>query len=69
MAFCVFFALVAFYDLDIDQINVKTAFLYGFINQLIYIEIPKDTETDANQSIVCKLLKTLYGLKQSLHLW
>ncbi len=32
MAFQVLFAIAAFYDLDIDQIDVKTAFLYGDIN-------------------------------------
>lgn len=69
MAFRVFFAITAFFDLDIDQIDVKTTFLYGFINQLVYIEISKDTETKANCNMVCKLLKTLYSLKQSPCLW
>lgn len=32
MAFCVLFTIAAFYDLDIDQIDIKTAFLYGLIN-------------------------------------
>lgn len=41
MVFRVFFAIAAFYDLDIDQIDVKTAFLYGDINQLLYIELLK----------------------------
>ena len=60
----VFFALAVFYDLDIDQIDVKTAFLYGLINQLVYVEIPKRIETEANQNMVCQLLKALYGRKQ-----
>lgn len=66
MAFQVLFAIVAFFDLNIDQIDVKTSFLYGLINQLVYVDIPKGSETEANQNIVCKLLKILYGLKQSL---
>lgn len=49
--------------------NVKTAFLYGFIDKLVYIEISKGIETKANCNIVCKLLKVLYGLKQSPCLW
>lgn len=69
MAFRVLFAVAAFYDLDIDQMDVKTAFLYGLIDQLVYVEIPKGTETDANRRMVCKLLKALYGLKQSPRLW
>lgn len=49
--------------------DIKTAFLYGFINQFVYIEIPKSTKTKTNCNMVCKLLKTLYGLKQSPRLW
>lgn len=63
IAFRVLFAIAAFYNLDIDQIDVKTAFLYGLINQLIYVKMPKSTETDANKNMICKLFKTLYGLK------
>ena len=69
MAFKTLFALAAFFDLDIDQMDVKTAFLYGLIDQLIYMEIPKGTETEATKNMVCKLLKALYGLKQSPRLW
>ena len=69
MAFRVLFAIPAFFDLDIDQIDVKTAFLYGLIDQLIYVEMPKKTETKANKNMICKLLKALYDLKQSPRLW
>ena len=69
MAFRVFFVIAAFFDLDIDQMDVKTTFLYGFINQLVYVEIFKGIETKANCNMVCKLLKALYDLKQSLRLW
>lgn len=48
MAFRIFFTIVAFYNLDIDQIDVKTAFLYGLINQFVYIEISKKTEIKNN---------------------
>lgn len=57
MAFRVLFAIAAFYDLDIDQIDVKTAFLYGLIDQLIYVKMPKWTETEANKDIVCNSSK------------
>lgn len=43
MAFRVLFAIAAFLDLDIDQMDVKTALLYGLINQLVYVEMPKCT--------------------------
>lgn len=63
------FAIAAFHDLGIDQMDVKTAFLYGLIDQLIYIEQPKGTETKETQDFVCQLHKALYGLKQSPRLW
>ncbi len=69
MAFRILFALAAFFDLDINQMDVKTAFLYGLIDQLIYMQISKGTETEATNNMVCKLLKAFYGLKQSPRLW
>lgn len=69
MAFKILFTITAFLDLDIDQMDVKTSFLYGLINQLVYVEIPKGTESEHNRNMVCKLLKALYDLKQSLRLW
>ena len=68
MTFRTLFAFAIFIDLDINQMDIKTTFLYSLINQLTYIEIPKDTETEAIKKMVYKLFKALYGLKQSLHL-
>lgn len=68
MAFRVLFAIAAFYDLDIDQMDVKTAFLYGDIDQLLYVELPKGYYED-QEYMVCRLNKALYGLKQSPRLW
>lgn len=65
MAFRVLFAIAAYYDLDIDQMDVKTAFLYGLLDQLVYVQMPKGSETAATKGMVCKLLKALYGLKQA----
>ncbi len=63
VAFRVLYAIAAFFDLDIDQMDVKTAFLYGLIDQLVYVEISKGTKSVSNRNMVCKLLKALYGLK------
>ena len=68
IAFRVLFAVAAYFDLDIDQMDVKTA-LYGLIDQLVYVDIPKGSESEATREIVCRLLKALYGLKQSPRLW
>lgn len=68
MAFRIFFAIAAFYNLDINQIDVKTAFLYRDINQLLYVELPKSYYKD-QKNLMCKLNRVLYGLKQSSQLW
>lgn len=65
MAFRVLFAIAAFFNLDIEQMDVKTTLLYGLIDPLVYIDIPRGSEIEANQNNVCKLLKALYRLKQS----
>lgn len=64
MTFRTLFALAAFFDLDINQMDVKRAFFYDLIDQLIYMEIPKGTEIETTKNMVYKLLKALYGLKQ-----
>ncbi len=69
MASRMLFAPAAYYDLDINQMNVKTAFLYRIIDQLVYVQIPKCSETTASKGMVCKLLNPFYSLKQALRLW
>lgn len=69
MVFKVLFAIAVYYDLEIDQIDVKIAFLYSLIDHLIYIQVPKGSETQAIKEIVCELLKVLYDLKQAPRLW
>lgn len=47
--------------------DVKTAFLYGKIDQLLYAELPKGYKDERDP--VCRLKEALYGLKQSPRLW
>lgn len=69
MAFRVLYAIATYYDLGIDQIDVRTIFLYGLTNQLVYVQIPKSSENPTNKGMVCKVLKALYGLKKASRLW
>jgi len=59
------FALAAHYDLEVDQMNVTTVFLYGFIDQVVYVELSHSYELSDK---VALLNKALYGLKQAPHL-
>jgi len=60
------FALTAHYDLKVNQMNVTTAFLYDFIDQVVYIELPHSYGLFDK---VALLNKALYDLKQAPHLW
>ena len=62
-------ALVAHFDLELHQMGVKTAFLNGEIDETIYMEQPENFVTGDLKSMVCKLKKSLYGLKKSPRLW
>lgn len=66
MAFRALFAIAAYYDLDIEQMDVITTFLNGIIKELIFIHLPEGYE---KPGVVCRLRKGLYGLKQSPRLW
>ena len=65
----VLLALVAMYDLELEQLDVKTAFLHGELEEQIYMEQPHGFEVDGKEDHVCLLKKSLYGLKQSSRQW
>ena len=48
--------------------DVKSAFLNGYINELVYVEQPPGLEDD-KPNHVYKLRKELYGLKQASKAW
>ena len=53
----------------IHQMDVKTAFLNGVVEEEVYVEKPLDFETNDRESHVCRLKKSLYGLKQEPRTW
>jgi hypothetical protein len=62
-------ALVAHYDMVLEQMDVKTAFLHGDLEEQIYMEQPEGFSQLGQKHLVCKLKKSLYGLKQSPRQW
>ena len=49
--------------------NVKSAFLNGFINKLVYVDQPSGFEDPRYPNYVYRLSKALYGLKQAPRAW
>ena len=54
---------------DIHQMDVKTTFLNGVIEEEVYIEQPQGFEVEDIWTNICKLEKALYGLKQAPRAW
>lgn len=62
-------ALVAYFDLELHQMDVKTAFLNGDIKETIYMVQPENFVSGDPKNMVCKLTKSIYGLKQASRQW
>ena len=56
-------------NMIIHQMDVETAFLNGLLNEDIYMVQPEGYAISGKENLVCKLKKSLYGLKQSPRCW
>ena len=59
--------LAASLNLEIEQLDIKTTFLHGDLEEEIYMEQPEGFSVKGK--LVCKLKKSLYELKQASRQW
>jgi hypothetical protein len=57
------------FDFEVKQMDVKTTFLHGYLEEEIYMKQPKSFAVKGKKELVCKLNKSLYGLNQSPRMW
>ena len=62
-------SVAAAFDFEIEQMDVKTSFLHGDLEEEIYMKQPEGFMVKGKKELVCRLKKSLYGLKQSPRMW
>ena len=68
-SFRIIMALVAHYDLELHQIDVKTVFLNRDLEENVYMAQPKGFAVEGKERMGCRLKKSIYGLKQASRKW
>ena len=63
-SFRIIMALVAHYDLELHQMDVKTTFLNGDLEVNVYMVQPKGFIVEGKERMGCCLKKSIYGLKK-----
>ncbi|KAF4337239.1 integrase catalytic core [Fusarium beomiforme] len=63
MSYKMIFAIAAAFDLELEQMDIKMAFFYGFVNDEIYVHQPE--RFDDGSGRVCNLLRALFGLEHA----
>uniref|UniRef100_A0A2N9J1M4 Integrase catalytic domain-containing protein n=1 Tax=Fagus sylvatica TaxID=28930 RepID=A0A2N9J1M4_FAGSY len=65
----VLLSLAANLEWPLQQFDVKNAFLHGDLEEEVYMDFPPGFSTSSESGKVCRLRKSLYGLKQSPRAW
>jgi hypothetical protein len=62
-------ALATQFGWKVHQMDIKSAFLNGDLQEEVYMEQPEGFAVEGKEKLVCKLVKALYGLKQAPRAW
>ncbi|KAM1546338.1 hypothetical protein ACFX10_046560 [Malus domestica] len=62
-------AIAVYHDYEIWQMDVKTAFLNGYLEEELYMTQPEGFVSKSEKTKVCKLQRSIYGLKQASRSW
>ncbi|KAM1729771.1 hypothetical protein ACFX12_020113 [Malus domestica] len=62
-------AIAAYHDYEIWQMDMKTAFLNGYLEEELYMTQPEGFVSKSEKAKVCKLQRSIYGLKQASRSW
>ena len=62
-------AIAAYYDYEIWKMDVKTAFINGNLLEDVYMTKPEGFVDSKYPNRVCKLQRSIYGLKQASRSW
>jgi hypothetical protein len=61
--------LVFVHDLELEQLDIKTTFLHGDLEEELYMKQPKGFEEKGKEDLMCRLNQSLYGMKQAPRQW
>ena len=64
-----FLSMAAMHHWSLHQLDIKNAFLHGHLEEEVYMEQPPGLVAQGELGLVCRLHKSLYGLKQYPQAW